>query len=77
MPLSPLLYFLCLEVLASLIRSSPGIGGFLLPGASRLQVRVRLYADDTTVILDRPFFNVSVNENGSVAKLNRSKTEAT
>ena len=50
-PLSPLLYVLCVEVLASLIRSSPGIEGFLLPGARGLQARVRLYADDTTAIL--------------------------
>ena len=33
-PPSPLLYVLCVEVLASLIRRSPAIEGFLLPGAS-------------------------------------------
>ena len=33
-PVSPLLYVLCVEVLASLIRRSPAIEGFLLPGAS-------------------------------------------
>ena len=81
-PLSPLLYVLRVEVLASLIRSSPGIEGFLLPGARGLQARVRLYADDTTAILrDLPsltnlFDCVTVYENGSGAKLNRSKTEA-
>ena len=81
-PLSPLLYVLCVEVLASLIRSSPGIEGFLLPGARGLQARVRLYADDTTAILrnlrslTNLFDCVSVYENGSGAKLNRSKTEA-
>ena len=36
-PLSPLLYVLCVEVLASLIRLSPEIEGFLLPGANALQ----------------------------------------
>ena len=81
-PLSPLLYVLCVEVLASLIRSSPGIEGFLLPGARGLQARVRLYADDTTAILrnlrslTNLFDCVTVYENGSGAKLNRSKTEA-
>ena len=32
-PLSPLLYVICVEALACLIRFSPGIEGFLLPGA--------------------------------------------
>ena len=32
-PLSPLLYVLCVEVLASLIRRCPGVEGFLLPDA--------------------------------------------
>ena len=69
-------------LLVSLISSSPGIEGFLLPGARGLQARVRLYADDTTAILrnirslTNLFDCVSVNENGSGAKLNRSKTEA-
>lgn len=35
-PLSPLLCVLCVEVLASLIRLSPEIEGFLLPGAQCL-----------------------------------------
>ena len=47
-PLSPLLYVLFVEVLAPLIRRSPAIEGFLSPGASCRQARVRLYADDTT-----------------------------
>ena len=50
-PLFLLLYVLCVEVLASLIRRSPAIEGFLLPGVSGRQARVRLYADDTTVLL--------------------------
>ncbi|KAK2561828.1 Transposon TX1 uncharacterized 149 kDa protein [Acropora cervicornis] len=41
-PLSPLLYVICVEVLASLIRRSPEIEGFLLPGASGLQARACL-----------------------------------
>ena len=81
-PLSPLLYVLCVEALACQIRSCSEIRGFLLPGASGKQARVRLYADDTTVILKdlsslrRLFDCISIYERGSGAKLNRSKTEA-
>lgn len=38
-PLSPLLYVLCVEVLACLICRSPEIEGFVLPGANGLQAR--------------------------------------
>ena len=81
-PLSPLLYVLCVEALACQIRNSPEIRGFLLPGARGKQARVRLYADDTTVILKdlfslrRLFDLISVYERGSGARLNKSKTEA-
>ena len=81
-PLSPLLYVLCVEVLASLIRSSSGIEGFLLPGASGRQARVRLYADDTTLVLKdlssltNLFKCIQIYERGTGAKLNLSKTEA-
>ena len=68
--------------LASLIRRSPAIEGFLLPGASGRQARVRLYADDTTVLLrnlpSRASLHDCINiyEKGFGAKLNRSKSEA-
>ena len=81
-PLSPLLYVLCVEALACLIRNSPEIKGFLLPGASGRQFKVRIYADDTTVLLKdllslRSLFSlISIYERGSGAKLNKSKTEA-
>ena len=81
-PLSPLLYVLCAEVLATLVCSSPEIEGFLLPGAKGQQTRVRLYGDDTTAILRdlrslaNMFDCVSIYENGTGTKLNRSKTEA-
>ena len=52
-PLSPLLYVLCVEVLANLNRRSPEISGFHLPGAKGQQARVRLYADDTTCVFCR------------------------
>ena len=81
-PLSPLLYVLCVEVLACQIRSSPFISGFLLPGARGTHFRVRQYADDTTTFvrnissLTQIFNLVSLYERGSGARLNRSKTEA-
>ena len=50
-PLSPLLYVLYIEILANLIRDSPRIKGFLLPGSGGLQAKVRLCADDTTILL--------------------------
>ena len=80
-PLSPLLYVLCVEVLAAQIRVSPFITGFLLPGSGSY-FRVRQYADDTTTFVKNlsslvQLFNVvALYERGSGAKLNRSKTEA-
>ena len=81
-PLSPLLYVLCVEVLASLIRRSPEIEGFLLPGAGGLQARARLYADDVFAVfknlksLETLFSLIELYEKGTGAKLNKSKTEA-
>jgi len=80
--LSPMLYVLCVEVLACKIRASHNIEGFLLPGARGLQFKVCQYADDTTAFVKSEkslyaLFNViSDFERGSGAKLNRSKTEA-
>lgn len=79
--LSPLLYVLCVEMLACKIRNCDRIRGFLLPGASGRQFKVRQYADDTTAFLKDYnslvcLFNlISIYEKGSGAKLNRSKTE--
>ena len=55
-PLSPLLYVLCVEVLANLLRRSPEISGFHLPGAIGQQARVPLYADDTTCVIKLRMF---------------------
>ena len=80
--LSPMLYVLCVEVLACKIRASQRIEGFLLPGTSGLQFKVCQYADDTTAFvksvksLHALFDVISDFERGSGAKLNRSKTEA-
>ena len=81
-PLSPLMYVLCVEVLACLIRNSKRIRGFLLPGAKGKQFKVQQYADDTTTFvkdyssLVSLFHLISIYEKGSGAKVNRSKTEA-
>ncbi len=80
--LSPMLYILCVEVLAAKIRNTPAIEGFLLPGARGKCFKVGQYADDTTGFLKslhslRVLLDViSIYEKGSGAKLNRSKSEA-
>lgn len=80
--LSPMLYVLCVEVLACKIRASRDIEGFLLPGAGGLQFKVTQYADDTTAFVKNErslhalFDIISDFKRGSGAKLNRSKTEA-
>ena len=80
-PLSPLLYVLCVEVLAFQIRVDPRIKGFLLPGAGSY-FKVRNYADDTTTFVrdllsvSALFDVVSLYDRGSGANLNRRKTEA-
>ena len=81
-PLSPLLYILCAEVLASNIRAEKKIQGFLLPGASGQQFKIRQYADDSTCFvknlysLSALFSILTRYELGTGAKLNFSKTEA-
>ena len=80
--LSPMLYILCVEVLACKVRDNHNIVGFLLPGASGRQFKVGQYADDTTSFvkdsrsLHALFQDISLYERGTGAKLNRSKTEA-
>lgn len=80
--LSPMLYILCVEVLAAKVRNTPAIEGFLLPGARGKCFKVGQYADDTTGFLKsllslRVLLDViSFYEKGSGAKLNRSKSEA-
>ena len=80
--LSPMLYILCVEVLAAKIRATPEIEGFLLSGARGKCFKVGQYAHDTTGFLRslqslRVLFDViSLYEKGSGARLNRSKSEA-
>lgn len=80
--LSPMLYVLCVEVLACLVRNCADIEGFLLPGAKGRQFKISSYADDMTSLVKNPrslhylFQAVSLYEQGSGAKLNLSKCEA-
>ena len=46
--ISPMLYILCVKVLAAKVRNTPAIEGFLLPGARGKCFKVGQYADDTT-----------------------------
>ena len=80
--LSPMLYILCVEVLACVIRASPNIEGFLLPGAAGVQFKVGHYADNRTAFVkdERSLFNLfavfSMYKRGSGAKLNKIKAKA-
>ena len=80
--LSPMLYILCVEVLAAKMKNTPEIDGFLLPGARGKRFKVGQYADDATGYLrslrslHSLFEVISVYERDSGAKLNRSKSEA-
>ena len=49
--LSPMLYILCVKVLAAKVRNTPAIEGFLLPEARGKCFKVGQYADDTTEFL--------------------------
>ena len=66
--LSPMLYVLCLEVLACKIRNSASIEGFLLPGTKGKRFRASQYADIAIAI--------ALYGRGTGAKLNLSKSEA-
>lgn len=50
-PLSPLLYVICIEVLAANLRAHPDIVGVRLPRSPGLLPAVSLCADDTSVIV--------------------------
>ena len=73
--LSPMLYILCVEVLAAKIQNTSAVKGFLLPGARGRCFKVGQYADDTTGFLKslhslRVLLDViSVYERGSGVKI--------
>ena len=74
-PLSPLLYVLCIEVLACSITASPDIEGVPLPGGGWV-FKCSGYADDTSIAattdasMQATFDIYAQYERASVAKLN-------
>ena len=79
-PLSPLLYVLVSEVLATNIRCNPSISGLRLPGCDPLS-HISQYADDTSLILSSDdaikasFETYALFEKASGSKLNLSKSK--
>ena len=77
-PLSPLLYVLMAETIASAIRNDPHIDGFSLPG--RRCIKLCQYADDTSIIIMSDFSLEAVfklfqrYKRASGAKLNVTKS---
>ena len=69
-PLSPLLYVLMAETIASAIRNDPHIDGFSLPG--RRCIKLCQYADDTSIIVMSDFLKLS-----SLLKLSFNFSNAT
>ena len=80
-PLSPLLYILIAEVLASNIRAHNAISGLRLPHAPIPLSCVSAYADDTTLVVTSAcailavFAVYSLYERGLGARLNMDKCE--
>ena len=77
-PLSPLLYVLVAESIASAIRADPLIDGYVMPDGSRC--KLFQYADDTSVLISsddsmrRLFYLFDRYERASGAKLNVKKS---
>ena len=80
-PLSPLLYVINMEVLACIIRASPGVQGITFPGMSTPLPVLSLYADYVSVItsseraMEEVFHTYARFERGSGSKLNLDKCE--
>ena len=79
-PLSPLLYVLCIEILAVNIRTSPNVTGVHLLDSIE-QYKCSGYADDTTIAvttnesIEEVFTIYNTFEEASGAKLNRGKSK--
>ena len=80
-PLSPLLYVLVAEVLASNIRCDPRIMGLSIPGTPSCLSPISQYVDDTTIILSTDTAIVASlevyhrYERGSGSRLNLAKSK--
>lgn len=80
--LSPILYALCIENLANIIRNNPSIHGIRLPASPPQEFKISLYADDTNLFLhDEKSVEAAVEafdlfSKVSGASLNRDKCQA-
>ncbi|KAL0150090.1 hypothetical protein M9458_054517 [Cirrhinus mrigala] len=81
-PLSPLLYVVCIEPLAQILRRDKWIKGLDLPGTGGLTATCVLYMDDVTLLatdvlsIRRAMDLTDWYGRASGAKLNRNKSEA-
>lgn len=82
-PLSPLLYCVALEALASAINADSKIAGLRLPGKPPINVKLVIYADDTAVFfssaadLHRVHQWINTYEQASGAEVNKKKSTGT
>ena len=78
--LSPLLYVLCIEPFAQLVRLDPHIKGLKMPGLAE-ECRITQYADDSNIIitsttsLQKVYLIAELYGLASGAKINRDKTK--
>ena len=81
-PLSALLYVICIEPLAQILRREQRIKGVVIPGSGRLQTKCLLYMDDVNILctdilsINRTLDLTDWFGRASGSKLNRSKTQA-
>jgi len=81
-PLSPLLYTLCIEGLACLIRDNQLLTGVPIASATNLRLKILLYADDAAIFLpnldqmEALRETLEIFEAASDARINWSKSEA-
>lgn len=81
-PLSALLYVLCVEPLAQILRRDKWINGLLIPGSGGLTTKCLLYMDDVNILctdllsVNRTLDLTDWYGRASGARLNRDKTQA-
>lgn len=81
-PLSPLLFIMCIEPLAQVLRKDQWIRGLPIPGTGGLTVKTALYMDDVNIVcmdilsIQRTLDLTDWFGRASGAKLNRAKTQA-
>lgn len=81
-PLSALLYVICIEPLAQILRSDKGINGLEIPGSGGQTTKCVLYMDDINILctdlssVKRTFDVTDWFGKASASKLNKNKTQA-